>query len=84
VLSAVPVQSCGRSDADDKAVALARAMQFEPLPGPEANQRAHPQAGLSWGRLVVAWSVVPLPPAEEPASMPYQPDEKLWTLLRIF
>jgi TonB family protein len=70
VVSAVPVQSCGQADADDKAMTLARAAQFEPLPGDEKTRLAHPQAGLSWGRLIFQWHVVPLPPAEEPSSMP--------------
>jgi TonB family protein len=67
VISAVPVASCGRSDADDKAMALARAARFEPLPGAETNRLDHPQAGLGWGRLIFQWHVVPLPPAEEPS-----------------
>ena len=70
VVSAVPVQSCGQADADEKAMELARAAQFEPLPGAEKTRLTQPLAGLSWGRLIFQWHVVPLPPAEEPSSTP--------------
>jgi TonB family protein len=70
VVSAAPVASSGLAAADDEALALARAAQFAPLPDAEKTRLTHPQAGLSWGRLIFQWHAVPLPPAEEPSATP--------------
>jgi TonB family protein len=59
----------GLKQADDYAVAQARAARFEPAraPGQDESPLTNPVAGLAWGTLVFEWHTDPLPATNAPA-----------------
>ena len=48
------------SDADTRAIELARSARFAPLPSGEGNVESNPAAHLSVGRLIFNWQAVPV------------------------
>jgi hypothetical protein len=60
----------GSKEADQRALELAKAARFEPLPRDGAGGSANPAAGLSWGRMIFQWHTVPLAETNAPAGAP--------------
>ncbi len=71
VVSAVLLPGGTTSEADQKALEIARAAQFEPLKDGEKTRLTHPLEGLSWGKMIFLWhTLAPAPAAETPADNP--------------
>ena len=58
-----------QQEADQRALELARAARFRPLP-PSGNTAANPLGRLSRGALIFEWHTVPLPATNAPATKP--------------
>lgn len=69
VISAVLLTGCGLPAADQRALELASAARFEPLPDGDRERLAHPLANLVRGKMIFQWHTVP-PTAETPATNP--------------
>lgn len=69
VVSVTLLKSCGLSEADQRALELARTARFKPQPGGERERLIHPQAGLGWVKMIFDWHTV-APPAETPTANP--------------
>lgn len=69
VVSAVLLAGCGLPAADQRALELARAARFEPLPDGARERLAHPLANLKRGKMIFQWHTV-APTGETPAPNP--------------
>ena len=67
--SATLLSSSGSREADQYALAQAKAARFDPLPG-EAQASTNPVTSLNWARLVFEWQTVPPLPASPSAGQP--------------
>jgi TonB family protein len=67
VVSGVLLASSGKRAADERALALAKAAQFQPLPRTNAAQAS---THLTRGTFVFTWQTVPLPTTNTPSAHP--------------
>ncbi len=67
-VSVALLSSCGLKDADQYALAQAKAARFESLSDSGTESLTHPTARLSWVRLIFQWQTLPMPPTNSAAA----------------
>lgn len=63
-VSVTLLSTSGYKEADDRALELAAAARFAPVPGSEPGKTLKPATQLTWGKLIIQWQTLPLPAAD--------------------